>query len=104
MIRLTTFWIILDPDMEKSELRRQVDPTLDHFGSQNEWLDTILDHFGSQEAPRMLRGSSQAIPGEPRRGPGGPRGDLERCLDSALGSQGRALALERVKGRARLAF
>ena len=98
-------------EMEKSELRRQVDPILDHFASQNEWVDYILHHFGSfwipggsQEDPRRLRGSSQAIPGEPRRGPGGPRGDIERCLDGALGSQGRALAFERAKGRAKLAF
>ena len=57
--------------MEKSELRRQVDHALGHFGSQNEWLDTILDHFGSQEAARRLPGSSQEGPRRPQENPGG---------------------------------
>ena len=70
MGRLTTFWIILDPDMEKSELRRQVYPTLDHFGSQNEWADHILDHFGSQEAARRLPGDSREGPRRPQESPG----------------------------------
>ena len=68
--RFITFWIMLGPKMEKSE-RKQVDRTLGHFGSQNEWFDIILDHFGSQEVARRLPGSSQECPRRPQENPGG---------------------------------
>ena len=58
--------------MEKSELRRQVDPALDHFGSQNEWVDSILNHFGSQEVAKKLPGGSQEGPRRPQENPGEP--------------------------------
>ena len=119
----------VDPILDHFGLQNgSVEYILDHFGSRHgekrvaqtgwshfgsfwvpKWMGVF--HFGSfwipggcQEVPRRLPGEFPETPGEPRRGPGGPRGGLERCLDSALGSQGRALAFERVKGRARLAF
>jgi hypothetical protein len=56
--------------MEKSELRRQVDPILDHFAFQNEWVDYILNHFGSQEAPRRVSGGSEEAPRLSQENPG----------------------------------
>ena len=70
MYRLMTFWIILGSKMEKSELRRQVDPILDHFASQNEWVDYILNHFGSQEVPRRIPGGSEEAPRRSQEKPG----------------------------------
>ena len=48
---MTPRWL---SEVSISESRRQVDPILDHCGSQNVSVDSILDHFGFQNGEKRV--------------------------------------------------
>ena len=48
---MTPSWLL---KVTISESPRQVDPILDHFGTQNGSVDHILDHFGSQNGEKRV--------------------------------------------------